>query len=51
MSKRPALFGKLAFGQSKTKKPRAFGRALGAERPPPAALTVRLGADDHAEEA
>lgn len=40
MNKRPALGfkGKIAFGQSKAKKPRAFGDAPTAKRPPPAAL-------------
>ncbi len=47
MSKRPALGfkGKLAFGQSKPKKPRAFGDAPAAKRPPPAAL-MGFGAEE-----
>ena len=51
MSKRPALFGKLAFGQSKAKKPRAFGNAPASKRPPPSALMGGFGADDDDDEA
>ncbi len=50
MSKRPALGfkGKLAFGQSKPKKPRAFGDAPAAKRPPPSAL-MGFGAEEEDE--
>ena len=51
MSKRPALGfkGKLAFGQSKPKKPRAFGDAPAAKRPPPSALMGGFGGDEEDE--